>query len=61
MDVGRFRTANMVVVDCYRNKTRSAVESIMQDVKTVAPHFETRVGKRKWNERFKRRDNREES
>ena len=44
-------TAN--IVDCYRNKTRSAIESIMQDVKTSAPHYETRVGKRKWNERMR--------
>jgi hypothetical protein len=40
-------------VDCYRNKTRSAMESIMQDVKTAAPHYETRVGKRRWNERMR--------
>lgn len=40
-------------LDCYRNKTRSAMESIMQDVKTSAPHYETRVGKRKWNERMR--------
>ncbi|KAK1758605.1 hypothetical protein QBC47DRAFT_358440 [Echria macrotheca] len=40
-------------LDCYRNKTRSAMESIMQDVKTAAPHYETRVGKRKWNERMR--------
>lgn len=26
----------------------------MQDVKTVAPHYETRVGKRSWNERMRR-------
>jgi len=26
----------------------------MQDVKTVAPHYETRVGKRKWNECLRR-------
>lgn len=25
----------------------------MQDVKTSAPHYETRVGKRKWNERMR--------
>jgi hypothetical protein len=43
----------MSIVDCYRNKTRSAMESIMQDVKTSAPHYETRVGKRKWNERMR--------
>ncbi|KAH8729635.1 hypothetical protein BGZ61DRAFT_475220 [Ilyonectria robusta] len=41
-------------LDCYRNKTRAAIESIMQDVKTVAPHFETRVGKRRWNARIHR-------
>ena len=43
-------------VDCYRNKTRSAIESIMQDVKNVAPHYETRVGKRRWNERMRSRE-----
>jgi len=41
-------------VDCYRNKTRAAIESVMQDVKTVAPHYETRAGKRRWNERVRR-------
>jgi hypothetical protein len=41
-------------VDCYRNKTRSAIESTMQDVKNVAPHYETRVGKRRWNEHMRR-------
>ncbi|KAK0665875.1 hypothetical protein QBC41DRAFT_327075, partial [Cercophora samala] len=40
-------------LDCYRNKTRSAMESVMQDVKTAAPHYETRVGKRKWNDRMR--------
>ncbi|KAK0368097.1 hypothetical protein CLIM01_14547 [Colletotrichum limetticola] len=43
-----------LIVDCYRNKTRTAIESIMQDVKTLVPHFETRVGKRKWNERMRK-------
>lgn len=46
-------------VDCYRNKTRTAIESIMQDVKNVAPHYETRVGKRRWNERMKSQERRE--
>ncbi|KAK2930039.1 hypothetical protein FoTM2_010379 [Fusarium oxysporum f. sp. vasinfectum] len=41
-------------LDCYRNKTRAAIESVMQDVKTVAPHYETRAGKRRWNERVRR-------
>ncbi|SPN99824.1 uncharacterized protein DNG_02676 [Cephalotrichum gorgonifer] len=40
-------------MDSYRNKTRSAIESMMQDVKNVAPHYETRVGKRRWNERMR--------
>jgi hypothetical protein len=47
-------------VDCYRNKTRTAIESIMQDVKTAAPHYETRVGKRKWNERMRREEKKDE-
>lgn len=25
----------------------------MQDVKTTAPHYETRVGKRRWTERMR--------
>lgn len=41
-------------VDCYRNKTRAAIEGTMQDVTAVAPHFETRAGKRKWGDRRKR-------
>lgn len=45
--------SNVVLVDCYRNKTRSAMQSILQDVKTAAPHYETRVGKRKWDERMR--------
>ncbi|KAK9414285.1 putative Ribosomal protein L24E [Seiridium unicorne] len=40
-------------LDCYRNKTRNAIESIMQDVKTTVPHYETRVGKRRWSERMR--------
>ncbi|KAK4168682.1 hypothetical protein QBC43DRAFT_341356 [Cladorrhinum sp. PSN259] len=47
-------------LDCYRNKTRSAMESVMQDVKTAAPHYETRVGKRKWNERMRASDKKED-
>lgn len=41
-------------LDCYRNKTHAAIESNMQDVQAVAPHFETRVGKRRWTEYLKR-------
>lgn len=47
-------------LDCYRNKTKQAIESIMQDVKTVAPHFETRVGKRRWTEKTHRGDKKDE-
>ncbi|EQL00041.1 ribosomal protein L24E [Ophiocordyceps sinensis CO18] len=41
-------------LDCYRNKTRAAIEGTMQDVTAVAPYYETRAGKRKWNDRRKR-------
>lgn len=47
-------------LDCYRNKTKQAIESIMQDVKTKVPHFETRVGKRRWAERTRRGDKKED-
>lgn len=49
-----------ITVDCYRNKTRTAIEGMMQDVKTAAPHYETRVGKRKWNERMRYGEKKEE-
>ncbi|KAJ8126192.1 hypothetical protein O1611_g7446 [Lasiodiplodia mahajangana] len=39
-------------LDSYRNKTRSSVESVAADITKVAPHFETRVGKRRWTERM---------
>ncbi|KAF1816245.1 hypothetical protein P152DRAFT_388907 [Eremomyces bilateralis CBS 781.70] len=41
-------------LDAYRNKMRSTMVAAGQDVSNVAPHFETRVGKRKWLERSKR-------
>ena len=41
-------------VDAYRNKMRSTMVAAGHDVASVAPHFETRVGKRKWMERSKR-------
>jgi len=41
-------------LDAYRNKMRSTMVAAGQDVTTAAPHFETRVGKRKWLERTKR-------
>lgn len=47
-------------LDCYRNKTRQAIDSIMQDVKTVAPHYETRVGKRRWAEKTRRADKKDD-
>ncbi|EOD49397.1 putative ribosomal protein l24e protein [Neofusicoccum parvum UCRNP2] len=40
-----------VTVDAYRNKMRSTMVAAGQE---VAPHFETRVGKRRWLERGKR-------
>lgn len=56
-----FLTLMKLSVDCYRNKTRSAMESIMQDVKTTAPHYETRVGKRRFNERMRSGEKEDES
>ena len=49
----------MVVVDAYRNKVRSTMLAASssnpgQEVSTVAPHFETRVGKRKLLERTRK-------
>lgn len=41
-------------LDAYRNKMRSTMVAAGQDVTNVAPHFETRVGKRKWMERNKK-------
>jgi hypothetical protein len=41
-------------VDAYRNKMRSTMVAGGQDVASIAPHFETRTGKRKWLERTKR-------
>ncbi|MCJ1299508.1 hypothetical protein MMC08_002300 [Hypocenomyce scalaris] len=41
-------------LDAYRNKMRSTMVAGGQEVTTVAPHFETRVGKRKWLERSRK-------
>ncbi|KAK2737143.1 hypothetical protein FQN55_001259 [Onygenales sp. PD_40] len=41
-------------LDAYRNKMRSTMITAGQEVTSVAPHFETRVGKRKWLERGNR-------
>jgi len=41
-------------LDAYRNKMRSSIIAEGKDVTSVAPHFETRVGKRKWVDRQKR-------
>jgi len=43
-----------LAVDAYRNKMRSTMVAGGQDVASIAPHFETRTGKRKWLERTKR-------
>jgi hypothetical protein len=41
-------------VDAYRNKIWSTTIAGGQETVTVAPHLETRVGKRRWQERKKR-------
>ncbi|KAG4422161.1 hypothetical protein IFR04_004667 [Cadophora malorum] len=48
-------------LDSYRNKVRTTMESTGKDVAAIAPHFETRVGKRQWNDRSKRERRSEES
>lgn len=48
------------LVDCYRNKTRAAIEGAQSDVQSVAPHFETRTGKRRWSERVHRGEKRDD-
>ncbi|KAK4145753.1 uncharacterized protein C8A04DRAFT_26500 [Dichotomopilus funicola] len=47
-------------LDSYRNKTRSAMESVAQDVKIAAPHYETRVGKRKFTDRMRLGEDKDE-
>ncbi|KAI1401484.1 hypothetical protein F4819DRAFT_486511 [Hypoxylon fuscum] len=47
-------------LDCYRNKTCTAIEGVTQDVKTMVPHYETRVGKRRWSERMRRGEKRDD-
>lgn len=39
---------NVCAVDAYRNKVGSTMAAGGQDVSIVAPHLETRVGKRMW-------------
>lgn len=41
-------------LDAYRNKMRSSMMGAGQDVLEVAPHLETRPGKRRWMERNRR-------
>ncbi|KAL1982225.1 hypothetical protein VTN96DRAFT_1651 [Rasamsonia emersonii] len=41
-------------LDAYRNKMRSTMLTTGQDPSSIAPHFETRRGKRKWLERGRR-------
>lgn len=54
-------TRIVLAVDAYRNKMRSTMVAAGQDVANTAPHFETRVGKRKWLERSKKAKGREGS
>ncbi|KAL1971000.1 hypothetical protein VTN77DRAFT_2834 [Rasamsonia byssochlamydoides] len=41
-------------LDAYRNKMRSTMLTTGQEPTSIAPHFETRQGKRKWLERGRR-------
>lgn len=42
-------------VDAYRNKVGSTIAAGGQEVSTVAPHLETRTGKKMWVERKSKR------
>lgn len=42
-------------VDAYRNKVGSTMAAGGQDVSTVAPYLETRIGKKMWVERMSKR------
>lgn len=42
-------------LDAYRNKMRSSMVGAGQDVSSVAPHFETRMGKKRWNDRMEKK------
>ena len=44
-----------VTVDAYRNKVGSTMVAGGQDVSIVAPHLETRVGKKMWMGRRSKR------
>lgn len=46
--------ADKKTVDSYRNKVCMTMNNTGKDVQAIAPHFETRCGKRRWNERGKR-------
>ncbi|PQE33509.1 ribosomal l24e protein [Rutstroemia sp. NJR-2017a WRK4] len=41
-------------LDAWRNKVKENIEKAGKDVATTVPHFDTRVGKRRWTERSKR-------
>lgn len=37
-----------LIVDTYRSKTCNGIQASMHDVSDIAPHYEMRVGKKKW-------------
>jgi hypothetical protein len=41
-------------LDSYRAKVATTMTATGKDIAGIAPHFETRVGKRRWNERSKK-------
>jgi len=47
-------------LDCYRSKTRAAIEAAQGDVQGMASHYEMRAGKRRWNDRMSRRGKRDD-
>ena len=46
--------ADSRTVDAYRTKMRSTIIAAGSEVTSISPHFETRMGKRRWLERNRR-------
>ena len=53
--VGKRAVLTAVAVDAYRNKVGSTMAAGGQEVSTVAPHLETRLGKKMWAGRRSKR------
>lgn len=53
--IGKHRILTEGAVDVYRNKVGSTMAAGGHQVSTVAPHLQTRIGKKMWVERKSKR------